>query len=182
MQSIILKKTFCLWFTGLSGAGKTTIGRELKNLLEKGGLKISHLDGDELRKTLCADLGFSKQDREENNRRVIFLSKTLAEKNIIPIVTFISPFDKIRAMAREYIPGFIEVFVNCPLEECIKRDVKGLYKKALMGEIKEFTGIDSPYEKPIYPEIEILSHLESIERACGKIINYLIKKGYVKNS
>lgn len=179
MAEFKLLKPFCLWFTGLPSSGKTTIGKKLQEILKSNNIEVAHLDGDELRKTLCADLSFSNEDRKENNRRAIFLSQLLVEHHINIIVTFITPFAETREIAKKIINNLIEVYTNCPLNICMQRDTKGLYKKALNGEIKEFTGIDSPYEPPRNPDIEISTHLCDPEKGCSKIIDYLVKNKYL---
>ncbi|PLW79492.1 adenylyl-sulfate kinase [Candidatus Woesearchaeota archaeon] len=163
-----------LWFTGLSGSGKSTIANEVaKNLHDKKILTFV-LDGDNVRHGLNSDMGFSSKDREENIRRVAEVTKLLYESGVTVLVCFISPFRKDRDFARSLIgDDFIEVFVDCSLEECEKRDPKGLYKKARKGEIKDFTGIDQEYEKPNSPEITINTGKESIEECAEKITQIL---------
>ncbi len=168
-----LKTGFCLWFTGLSQSGKTTIADEIYHILSDKGLKVERLDGDIVRQTLTKDLGFTKEDREENLRRVGSLVRLFVQRGVIVIASFISPYRKSRRELRKRIPNFIEVFVNCPLEICEKRDKKGLYKKAREGKIKNFTGISDPYEPPENPEIEINTSQESVENSAKRIIKYL---------
>ena len=175
------QKGVTLWFTGLSGSGKTTIALEVEKELKASGYKVEHLDGDEIRKYLCKDLGFSKADRDENIRRVSYLAKLLTQNGIITLCCFVSPYLKARQEARELIGDFIEVYVNTPLAVCEKRDVKGLYAKARKGEIPAFTGVSDPYEPPVNPEVEILTENEPVEKSAGKIINYLVKHGYIEN-
>ncbi|MCD6528139.1 sulfate adenylyltransferase, partial [bacterium] len=171
-----LKPGFCLWLTGLSQAGKTTIADRLYNILKEKGLKVERLDGDIVRQSLTKDLGFTKEDRNENLRRVGSLARLFVQRGVIVIASFISPYKKIRQELRERIPNFIEVFVNCPLEVCEKRDVKGLYQKARRGEIKNFTGVSDPYELPENSEIELKTDKESVEQSVEKIVNYLKNK------
>ena len=169
-----------IWFTGLSGSGKSTIANELDVVLNGRGLKTYILDGDNVRMGLNVDLGFSPDDRKENIRRITEVSKLFADSGTIVLTAFISPYKIDRDTAREIIgEDFIEVFVNTPLEECEKRDPKGLYKKARSGEILGFTGIDAPYEKPINPEI-ILNNL-SIDESVNYLINYLDNNNYLSN-
>ncbi|MEM7184356.1 MAG: adenylyl-sulfate kinase, partial [Spirochaetota bacterium] len=165
------QKPYIIWFTGLSGSGKST----LANALEAELYKLSHhtylLDGDNVRHGLNSDLGFSSQDREENIRRIGEVAKLMVDAGLIVITAFISPFQKDREIVRKMVSPneFIEVFVNTPLEICEQRDVKGLYKKARNGEIKNFTGIDSPYETPNSPEVEINTSGQSIEHCIKQI-------------
>ena len=164
-----------IWFTGLSGSGKSTIANELDLELNSRGLKTYVLDGDNVRMHLNKDLGFSPEDRKENIRRISEVAKLFADSGTIVMTAFISPYSEDRKSARNVIGSdFIEVFVNTPIEECIKRDPKGLYKKAIAGEIKGFTGIDSPYEKPLNPEIS-LDNL-SVKDSVNILIDKLRKK------
>ncbi|WP_208109676.1 adenylyl-sulfate kinase [Salegentibacter sp. 24] len=164
--------SFVVWFTGLSGSGKST----LANLVEKGlfqtGIKTFPLDGDNMRSGINKDLKFSPEDREENLRRIAEISKLFVDAGIVVIASFISPREKDRELVKEIIgkENFMEVFVNTPLEICEKRDVKGLYKKARAGEIKNFTGIDAPYENPESPDLEIKTEEENLENAVKRII------------
>ena len=144
---------FCLWLTGLPSAGKTTIARELAPRLRAQGFNVELLDGDEVRRGLSADLGFDRKSRESHAARVTFVAKLLARNGAVPIVALISPYRASRSRAREEIGRFVEVYVNTPLDLCEARDVKGLYKKARRGEIREMTGVDDPYEPPERPEI-----------------------------
>lgn len=159
------QKPAVLWFTGLSGAGKSTIAGALEIKLAELGYHTYLLDGDNVRHGLCQDLGFSDHDRQENIRRIGELSKLMADAGLIVLSAFISPHRVERQMVRELLPEdeFLEVFVNTSLDECEKRDPKGLYKKARAGEIKHFTGIDSEYESPLNPEIDLPAGSESID-------------------
>lgn len=172
------QKGFVLWFTGLPCSGKTTVADEIAKKLKNNGLKIERLDGDIVRKSLSSDLGFSKQDRIENIKRIIFVSKLLSRNGVGVIATFISPYKEIRNQARKETTNFIEVFVDCPLDECRRRDVKGMYKLAEQGKIKDFTGISAPYEEPENPEITIYTAKETVEESCQKILNYITLKKY----
>ena len=168
-----------IWFTGLSGSGKSTIANELDLELNTRGLKTYVLDGDNIRMRLNKDLGFSPEDRKENIRRISEVAKLFADSGTIVMTAFISPYSEDRKSARNVIGSdFIEVFVNTPIEECIKRDPKGLYKKAIAGEIKGFTGIDAPYEEPLSPEI-CLSNL-SISDSVEILIDYLTQENIIK--
>jgi len=167
------QKPYIVWLTGLSASGKSTLANALAVKLQNQGYKTYLLDGDELRTGLNSDLGFSKKDREENIRRVAHLSQILLDAGLIVITAFISPFQKDREFARSLVKSdqFIEVFVDTPLEVCEKRDPKGLYKKARAGELKDFTGIDSVYEKPMNPTIIIQNF--DIENNVTQIVKYM---------
>jgi adenylylsulfate kinase len=168
-----------VWFTGLSGAGKTTISRAVEKELQTYGYKVEILDGDVVRKNLTKDLGFSKEDRDENIRRVGFVAEVLTRNQVIVLVSVISPYREIREEVRQRIGNFVEVYVNAPLEVCEQRDVKGLYKKARAGEIRNFTGIDDPYEPPLNPEVECRTDLESPEESVAKVLAKLQELAYL---
>ncbi|AFZ19200.1 adenylyl-sulfate kinase [Allocoleopsis franciscana] len=168
-----------VWFTGLSGAGKTTISRAVGNQLKSYGQKLEILDGDVVRLNLCKGLGFSKEDRDENIRRVAFVAGLLTRNQVTVLVSAISPYREIRQEVRERIGNFVEVYVNAPLQVCEQRDVKGLYKKARAGEIKNFTGIDDPYEPPFNPDVECKTDLETVEESVSKVLAKLRELGYV---
>ncbi len=165
-----------LWFTGLSGAGKTTIAYGIKERLKQENIKIIVLDGDKLRNGINKDLGFSLEDRKENIRRVAEIAKLFKDEGFLTIVSFISPTKEIRDLAKNIVSedDFVEVFINAPLEKCVQRDVKGLYKKAISGEISNFTGINSPYERPVNPDIIIDTAKLTVEESVEKIIKTLI--------
>ena len=168
-----------IWFTGLSASGKSTIANALDLELNKRGLRTYILDGDNVRMRLNKDLGFSPESRKENIRRISEVAKLFADSGTIVMTAFISPYREDRKSAREVIGSdYVEVFVNTPVEECINRDPKGLYKKAIAGEIKGFTGIDAPYEEPLNPEIN-LENL-SIEKSAEILINYLKQQCIIK--
>ena len=168
-----------IWFTGLSASGKSTIANALDLELNKRGLRTYILDGDNVRMRLNKDLGFSPESRKENIRRISEVAKLFADSGTIVMTAFISPYREDRKSAREVIDSdYVEVFVNTPVEECINRDPKGLYKKAIAGEIKGFTGIDAPYEEPLNPEIN-LENL-SIEKSVEILINYLKQQCIIK--
>ncbi|MEA1924514.1 MAG: adenylyl-sulfate kinase [Candidatus Altiarchaeota archaeon] len=175
------QKGFTLWFTGLSGSGKSTLADIVAEQLGGAGYQIERLDGDEVRKHLTRDLGFTREDREENIRRISFVAKLLTRNDVIVITSFISPYVKIRQDAREVIglDRFVEVYVKCPLEECRKRDVKGLYEQALKGEIQNFTGVSHPYEEPQNPEITVETDNEKPAESAGKIMRRLQELGFL---
>jgi len=165
---------FCLWFTGLSGSGKTTITTLLVKELRKRGSKLEVLDGDIVRENLSKGLGFSKEDRDTNIRRIAFVADLLSRNDVPVITAAISPYREIRDEARKKMGDrFIEVYTQAPLEVCEERDVKGLYAKARAGEIKEFTGISDPYEPPENPEILIHTDKQSPEESAQQILDYL---------
>ncbi|MGG6294666.1 adenylyl-sulfate kinase [Leptolyngbya sp. AN02str] len=168
-----------VWFTGLSGAGKTTIRMAVEQQLRDRGLKVEVLDGDIVRQYLTKGLGFSKEDRDENIRRIGFVSQLLTRNGVIVLVSAISPYRSTRDEVRTSIGNFVEVFVNAPLSVCEQRDVKGLYKKARAGEIKQFTGIDDPYEPPLNPEVECKTDQMSLEECVDSVIGYLEQQGYL---
>ena len=166
-----------LWFTGLSGSGKSTIAREVEKKLHGKGILCYVLDGDNIRHGLNKDLGFSVEERDENIRRITEVVKLFYDAGIFVLVSFISPYKEVRNKARECIgEDFVEVFVDCSLEECEKRDVKGLYKKARSGEIKNFTGVNAPYEAPDNPDVEVITDNLSVDESVLKIYNTIKQK------
>jgi adenylyl-sulfate kinase len=168
------EKGFTLWFTGLSGAGKTTISKLVEEELRARGSKLEILDGDVVRENLSKGLGFSKEDRDTNIRRIAFVADLLSRNGVPVITAAISPYREIRDESRELMGDrFIEVFVKASVEACAERDVKGLYAKARAGEIKEFTGVSDPYEEPLNPEIVLDTENESPEESAGKLIALL---------
>ncbi len=168
-----LKPVFCVWLTGLSGSGKTTIGNNVYKILKNRGLNVEILDGDVLRSKINKKLGFSKADRIKNLIKAKEICQNLIQNDKIVIASFISPYKEIREKFKKEILNFIEVFVDCPLEICKERDEKGLYKKVEKGEIKNFTGISHPYEIPENPEIKLKTNQESIKQSVKKVISYL---------
>ncbi len=168
-------KGFTLWFTGLSGAGKTTIGDLILERLLANGAKAEILDGDVVRTNLSVGLGFSKEDRDTNVRRIGFVSELLARNGVICIVAAISPYKAIRDEIREKHENFVEVYASCELDALIERDVKGLYKMALEGRIENFTGVSDPYEPPTDPEILFRSDIEAPEESAEKVWNRLVE-------
>ncbi|AKV95078.1 adenylylsulfate kinase [Marinobacter sp. CP1] len=175
------QKPCLLWFTGLSGSGKSTIANALDVALHRRGYHTFLLDGDNVRHGLCSDLGFSDDDREENIRRVGEVCKLFADAGLIVMSAFISPFTSDRRMVRKLFPAgeFIEVFMDTPLETCEERDPKGLYRKARSGEIKHFTGIDSPYEIPSHPELRLDTSTMSVEACVDTLIAYLLERNLI---
>jgi len=173
------QRGFTLWFTGLSGSGKTTIAQGVEQELRRRGLRVERLDGDTVRQGLTRDLGFSKEDRDKNIERVTFVAKLLTRNGVAVLCSFISPYRERRALTRQEIGEFIEVYVECPLEVCMQRDVKGLYAKAIAGQIPEFTGISDPYEPPENAEIICHTAEETPEQSVAKVLSYLEEHGYI---
>ena len=174
-------KGFTVWFTGLSGSGKSTISAELdRQLRERGVPNVEIMDGDEVREHLSRGLSFSKEDRDINIKRIAFVCHLLTRNGVPNIAAAISPYRSTREYARNMIKDFVEVHVAAPLEVCEARDVKGLYQKARQGEIENFTGVSDPYEEPLNPEVVCQTHDESVEESAGKIISYLEREGYLK--
>ena len=174
------RRGFTVWFTGLSGAGKTTLAQALVGELGRQGLRLEVLDGDEVRTNLSKGLGFSKEDRDTNIRRIGYVSRLLARNGVGVIAAAISPYRSVRDEVRQAIEAegavFVEVFVKCPIDVLAERDVKGLYKKALAGEIKKFTGVSDPYEEPFDPEVVIETDREGIAASATKMIQALEKR------
>ena len=175
-----MHKGFALWFTGLSGSGKSTLSERIYQRLVAAGAKVELLDGDEVRTHLSKGLGFSKEDRDTNVRRIGFVAELLAKHGVIAITAAISPYLETRAAVRERIENFVEIFMDCPIAVLAERDVKGLYKKARAGEIKNFTGISAPYEAPEKPELTLDSDSKGIEELAREVIAYLTKAGILK--
>ena len=168
-----------VWFTGLSGSGKSTLAEAIAPRLRQMGRKVEVLDGDEVRTNLSKGLGFSKADRDTNIRRIGWVAKLLTRNGVVAITAAISPYKETRAWCRAEIGDFVEVFVDCPLEECEKRDKKGLYAKARAGEIKQFTGIDDPYESPDQAEVVVKTAAETEEESAQKILGRLVELGHL---
>ena len=173
---------FTVWMTGLPSSGKSTLAGLLAKELEGYGLPVVNLDGDEVRMRLSRGLGFSKEDRDENIRRISYVARVASDMGGVAITSAISPYREIRDEARAEIANFVEVFVSCPVEVCIQRDVKGLYKKALAGEIKGFTGIDDPYEEPLSPELVVHTDREEEAESIGRILETLERHGLLPAS
>ncbi len=169
-----------LWFTGLSGSGKSTISEIVEAELRRRGRKVEVLDGDVIRTHLSKGLGFSKEDRDTNIKRIAFVCELLTRNDVIAMAAAISPYRETRDYARETIGEFLEIFVNCPLDVCVERDTKGLYKKALAGEIKNFTGVSDPYEEPENAELVINTHEESPQESAMRVIRRLEELGYLE--
>ncbi len=179
----MIEKGFCLWFTGLSGAGKSTLSVPVAQRLRDARLRVEVLDGDEVRTHLSKGLGFSKEDRDTNIRRIGFVAELLARNGVVAITAAISPYREVRDEVRRRITGhgagFCEVYVECPIEVLAERDVKGLYKKAIAGEIKNFTGVSDPYEPPVSPDVVVRSDRDTVDEGVTRIVAALHKLGYV---
>ena len=169
-----------IWFTGLPSSGKSTIARVLERRFRQAGLKCELLDGDVVRTNLSKGLGFSKEDRDTNIKRIGFVCHLLTRNDVIAIAAAISPYREVRDYNRRMIGNFVEVYAKCSIDECEKRDVKGLFKKARAGEIKGFTGVDDPYEEPLHPEAVCDTEKETPEESAEKVIRKLEELGYLK--
>jgi adenylylsulfate kinase len=172
-------KGFTLWFTGLPCSGKSTLAERIEEILRERGLKVELLDGDVVRTNLSKGLGFSKEDRDINIRRIGFVCNLLTRNDVVAVAAAISPYRAVRDENRKLIGRFVEVYVKAPLDVLSERDVKGMYKKALAGEIKNFTGVDDPYEEPLNPEITVETNKESIEESVEIIIRKLEEMDYI---
>jgi len=173
------QKGFTVWFTGLPCSGKSTLAWMLQKQLQEINLPVEVLDGDEIRQILTKGLGYSKEDRNENIRRIAFVAKLLTRVGGVAIASAISPYREARDWARAQIGNFVEVYVNCPLEVCIQRDVKGHYAKALKGEMPHYTGVSDPYERPLHPEIELHTDQESLDESLRKILDGLASRNLI---
>lgn len=172
---------FTLWLTGLSGAGKSTIATAVAVELARHGIRVEVLDGDEVRQHLSKGLGFSREDRDTNIRRIAFVAKLLTRNGVAVIAAAISPYRGVRDEARREIGNFVEVYVRASLDACIRRDAKGLYRKALAGEIPQFTGVSDPYEEPLAPDLLVDTEREPVAESAARVIARLIDLGYVRN-
>jgi len=180
-EAILRQKGAVVWFTGLSGSGKSTIAREVERRLAGAGHACYVLDGDTVRTGLCANLDFSPRGREENIRRVAHVAALLADAGLVALCAFISPYRAGRDEARTLLPDgrFFEVYVSCPLEECEARDVKGLYRKARQGDIEDFTGVHAPYEAPLHPELTLDSAAQNVDKCAARVLKMLLEAGII---
>src|SRR3981189_3124566 len=174
-----MSKGFVVWFTGLSGAGKATSATPLKEELSRRGRHVELLDGDEFRTDLSKGLGFSKEDRDTNIRRIGYVARVVARRGGVAITAAISPYREVRDEVRKQTPGFVEVYVHCPLDTLVERDVKGLYKKAIAGEIANFTGVSDPYEAPLSAGVVCDSSKETLEQSLAKVVDKLERLGHL---
>ena len=173
---------FTLWFTGLSGAGKSTLAARVSGELRRRGIPVEVLDGDEVRQNLSKGLGFSREDRDTNIRRIGYVAKLLTRNGVAVITAAISPYRAIRDEVRVQIGAFVEVYVNASLDECIRRDTKGLYRRALAGEIPQFTGVSDPYEAPVSPELVVDTEREAVAASAARVIDRLLELGHLRSS
>lgn len=173
------QKGVTLWFTGLPCSGKSAVADAVAERLRASSLRVERLDGDIVRRDLTRDLGFSKADRDENIRRVTFVSKLLTRNGVAVLTSFISPYREMRDRARDEIGSFMEIYVKCPVEVCMKRDVKGMYQKALRGEIKEFTGVSDPYEEPERAELVLETDKETLAESVDRVLSKARELGYL---
>jgi len=172
---------FTLWFTGLSGAGKSTLAAAVSAELRGRGVPVEVLDGDEVRQNLSKGLGFSREDRDTNIRRIGYVAKLLARNGVAVITAAISPYRAIRDEVRQDIGAFVEVYVKASLDECIRRDTKGLYARALAGEIPQFTGVSDPYEEPVGPELVIETEREEVAHSASRVVDRLLELGHLRS-
>lgn len=177
-----MSEGFTLWFTGLSGAGKSTISEIVERRLRERGQRVERLDGDIVRTNLSKGLGFSKEDRDENVRRIGFVCQLLSRNGIAAIAAAISPYREIRDEVRSTTERFVEVYVECPIDTLVERDVKGLYKKALAGEIKNFTGVSDPYEPPLNPDVVVKTSQQTPDQSAAAIMAKLEALGYLSST
>lgn len=168
-----MRDGFTLWLTGLSGAGKTTLGRMVSSEFSARGLRVEFLDGDLVREGLCRDLGFSPEDRMKNIERVCFVAGLLNRHGVVVVASFIAPYKRMRDHCRKELSRYVEVYVKCPLDVLVERDVKGLYKKAFNGQIEGFSGVSDPYEEPDNPDIVVQTDREAVEESFNKIVLWL---------
>lgn len=173
------RHNWTIWFTGLSGSGKSTLANKLAEHLDHCSFPHQLIDGDVVREELCKDLGFSKEDRDENIRRIAYVAGLLNRHNIISVVAAISPYRQARREVRKKLPRFLEVYVDCPLETLVRRDAKGLYKRALAGQIEHFSGISDPYEPPLHPDVYVNSGNQTPEESLAIILHKLEELGWI---
>ena len=173
---------FTLWLTGLSGAGKSTLATAVGHELRRRGVRVEVLDGDEVRQNLSKGLGFTREDRDTNIRRIGYVAKLLTRNGVVVITAAISPYRAVRDEVRREIGAFVEVYVKASLDECVRRDTKGLYRRALAGEIPQFTGVSDPYEEPLRPELVIDSEREVVGESAARVVDRLVELGYVRDA
>lgn len=180
-QRTTLARGFTLWFTGLSGAGKSTLAGAVAGELRSHGIPVEILDGDEVRQNLSKGLGFSREDRDTNIRRIGYVAKLLTRNGVAVITAAISPYRAVREEVRREIGDFVEVYVRASVDECIRRDAKGLYRRALAGEIPQFTGVSDPYEEPLSPEVVVDTERETVAEGTARVLARLTELGHLRN-
>jgi adenylylsulfate kinase len=173
---------FTLWLTGLSGAGKSTLAAAVGEALSRHGIRVEILDGDDVRQNLSRGLGFSREDRDTNIRRIGYVAKLLTRNGVVVITAAISPYRAVRDEVRREVGAFVEVHVKASLDECIRRDAKGLYRRALAGEIPHFTGVSDPYEEPLRPELIVDTEQEDVGDSATRVIERLVELGYLRSA
>ena len=173
---------FTLWLTGLSGAGKSTLATAVGHELRRRGVRVEVLDGDEVRQNLSKGLGFTREDRDTNIRRIGYVAKLLTRNGVVVITAAISPYRAVRDEVRREIGAFVEVYVKASLDECVRRDTKGLYRRALAGEIPQFTGVSDPYEEPLRPELVIDTEREVVGESAARVVDRLVELGYLRGA
>jgi len=173
---------FTVWLTGLSGAGKSTLATAVAHELRRDAVRVETLDGDEVRQNLSKGLGFSREDRDTNIRRIGYVAKLLTRNGVVVISAAISPYRAVRDEVRREVGAFVEVYVKASLEECVRRDTKGLYARALAGEIAQFTGVSDPYEEPLAPELVVDTEREDVATSAVRVIDRLVELGYLRSA
>jgi len=181
-ERVTQARGFTLWLTGLSGAGKSTLATAVGHELRRRGVRVEVLDGDEVRQNLSKGLGFTREDRDTNIRRIGYVAKLLARNGVVVITAAISPYRAVRDEMRREIGAFVEVYVKASLDECVRRDTKGLYRRALAGEIPQFTGVSDPYEEPLRPELVIDTEREVVGESAARVVDRLVELGYVREA
>ena len=181
-ERITVARGFTLWLTGLSGAGKSTIATAVGHELRRRGVRVEVLDGDEVRQNLSKGLGFTREDRDTNIRRIGYVARLLSRNGVAVITAAISPYRAVRDEVRREIGAFVEVYVKASLDECVRRDTKGLYRRALAGEIPQFTGVSDPYEEPLRPELVIDTEREGVGESSARVIDRLVELGYLRGA
>ena len=181
-ERVTQARGFTLWLTGLSGAGKSTLATAVGHELRRRGVRVEVLDGDEVRQNLSKGLGFTREDRDTNIRRIGYVAKLLTRNGVVVITAAISPYRAVRDEVRREIGAFVEVYVKASLDECVRRDTKGLYRRALAGEIPQFTGVSDPYEEPLRPELVIDTEREVVGESAARVVDRLVELGYVREA
>ena len=181
-ERVTQARGFTLWLTGLSGAGKSTLATAVGDELRRRGIRVEILDGDEVRQNLSKGLGFSREDRDTNIRRIGYVARLLTRNGVVVITAAISPYRAVRDEVRREIGAFVEVYVKASLDECARRDTKGLYRRALAGQIPQFTGVSDPYEEPLRPELVVDTEQEGVGESAARVIERLVELGYLRSA